>query len=121
MKTMEKVAQQQEAKEALLELIKPGDTVYTVLRSVSRSGMFRRLDCYVMKDNQPLFITGRVAQLIPCRYTTENWRQSAGLGVSGCGMDMGYHVVHSLSNVLFQQQDMPYSHEAAYALKHQWI
>ena len=33
-----------------------GDPIYTVLRSVSRSGMMRKIDVYIIKDNKPLYL-----------------------------------------------------------------
>lgn len=110
--TMTKKQEQTEQVEALKGILQVGDTVYTVLRSVSKSGMFRRMDVYAIKDNRPVWLTSRVAKLISCRYGVEDWRKSAGLGVSGCGMDMGFHVVNSLSYAIFGNGN---------SLKHEWI
>ncbi len=125
----------------LRELLKPGDTVFTKLVSVSRSGMFRRIDVYVFRDNEPVWLTGSVAPLIGARYTMNDWQKQAGLGVSGCGMDMGFHVVYELSYALFKdgfdcigekcpsndhsngdRNYEPHQHSSgAYALKHRWL
>lgn len=89
-------AREQECKERLQELLKPGDTIYTVLRHVSRSGMYRVIDLYVMKDNRPLRISGWAADLL------EGYdRNHEGCKAGGCGMDMGFHLVYSLSYQLF--------------------
>lgn len=87
----------QEAIQHLQELLKPGDTVYTVLRHVSRSGMYRRLDLYIIRDDQPQRITYAVAKATGSRYDEKH----ESLGVSGCGMDMGFAVVYDLSRVMF--------------------
>lgn len=94
--------------EAILHLrsiLKPSDTVYTVLRHVSRSGMSRGIDCYVMsKDGgEPAWITAYVGHAIGTPQSMEDWRKSRGLKVGGCGMDMGFHVVNSLSMVIFPE------------------
>lgn len=87
----------QEAIETLREMLKPGDTVYTVLRHVARSGMSRQIDCYVMEDNLPRWISRTVATA--CGFTFDQKREA--IRVGGCGMDMGFHLVYSLSSVLF--------------------
>jgi hypothetical protein len=55
----EKERQKAEAIVHLREVLKPGDTVYTVLRHVSRSGMSRNIDLY-MADNKPVWISAYV-------------------------------------------------------------
>lgn len=105
-------ARKSECREALLKILKPGDTVYTVIRSVSRSGMSRRLDLYTIQENSPRFLTTLTADLLGLSYGTEAWAKGAGLRVGGCGMDMGFHVVYELSHALFGN---------GYALKHEWI
>jgi hypothetical protein len=89
-------AREQERQEAitqLREMVKPGDTLYTICRHVSRSGMSRRISVYT-KDHQ--MIDYLVAQA-----TGFSLAKHEGLSVGGCGMDMGFHVVESLSSVLY--------------------
>lgn len=43
-------ANQIESTLKLREMLKPGDTVTTILRSVSRSGMARRISCIIARD-----------------------------------------------------------------------
>ncbi len=90
--------EQQEAIETLKELCKPGSKVYTVLRHVSRSGMMRAIDCYVIQDNEPRRITWSVAKACGMTYN----RKHEALSVGGCGMDMGFHVVYNLSHTLYR-------------------
>jgi hypothetical protein len=85
-----------EAVAQLLKILKPGQTVYTVLRHVSSSGMTRRIDLYVIQGKQPRFISGYVARALEYRQ-----HKSGGLIVGGCGMDMGFHLVHSLGYALW--------------------
>jgi hypothetical protein len=82
---------------SLRQLLKPGDTVYCVLRNVSRSGMSRSIDLYVMKNNEPRRITCTAGLVLG--YPLD--RKNDGLKVRGCGMDMGFHCVYSLSHAMF--------------------
>lgn len=93
--------EKQEAIERLRDILKPGDTVYTILKHKSRSGMQRKIDLYAIKPNcngvhEPRYLSGYAARAL-------GWRLSDGRGivVDGCGMDMGFHVVYELSGVLF--------------------
>lgn len=83
-------------KTELRGMLKAGDTIYTKLAHVSRSGMYRAIDLYVMRDNQPARITWSAAQLLE---GYDNRHEAA--KASGCGMDMGFHLVHNLGYSLF--------------------
>lgn len=114
----EKERAKQEAMDMLRKVLKRGDTVYTVLRHVSKSGMQRRIDCYCIgEDRRPFFLSGYIGKVLGLRH---NYKKG-GLVVNGCGMDMGYHIVHSLSSAMFRGSKGEYSNEGAYALKHEWI
>lgn len=87
--------------------------VFTVLRHVSSSGMSRDVSCLVVVDGALRDISWHVA-----RVTGFTLRDSHGrwvVRVSGCGMDMGFHVVYALSHYLFDGQD-----RAGYVIKHEW-
>jgi hypothetical protein len=87
-----------DALETLHKVIVPGDTVFTVLRHVSRSGMMRHIDCYIMSRNAPICISSYVADAIGYS-TTKN----GAIKVGGCGMDMGFHVVYSLASAMYPE------------------
>jgi len=129
-----------DAIELLRKNIQPGDTLYTVLRHTSKSGMYHVIDVYTMKDNTPLRWSWSVASAINCRYD----RKHEGIGVSGCGMDMGFDIVYNLGYALFgkdykcpgkkcgspehhhNQGNKPYlkgiKHtDGGYALNHRWM
>jgi len=140
---------QKETKRIVKELktiLKPGDTVYTKLNHVSKSGMMRVIEVLVIRDNKPRYITYQVADLLD--YKMHN--KIEGLKVQGCGMDMGFHVVYSLSYALYNKSgyeclndeegngncpsnyhvnSRPYDgtnkgepiHHDGYALKHRWL
>ena len=87
----------EEARARLLEVLKPGDTVYCILRHVSRSGMMRRISVVVFKDNEPHFLDASAADLLGIGGV----QGGDGVRVGGCGMDMGFHLVYKLSAALW--------------------
>jgi len=98
----------------LLETCPPGTRVFTILRHVSRSGMTRVVDLVVAipaTETQPAHLSSigyNAAMLMGWRWDAD--RQ--GIVVTGCGMDMGFHVVNELSYRL---------HGDGYALKQDWL
>jgi len=121
-------AEKEAAAESLREILKPGDTVYTVLRSKSRSGMSRRIDLYAIEQQgntrainpaRLRYLSGYAAVLLDIK------RSDDGLKVDGCGMDMGFSLVYNLSSVLFPRIDQDGKANdkrgAGYALRQEWI
>lgn len=96
-------AKQREAAEAverMREWVKPGDTLYTILRHVSRSGMSRSISVVTIDHADG----GRIYDLdynVARALGEPIDRDRGGVKVSGCGMDMGFHLVYSLSHALF--------------------
>lgn len=90
-------------------------TVYTILKHVSKSGMMRVIDVYIIRNNEPLRLSWSVAQAIGHTYN----RKHEGIQINGCGMDMGFAIVNNLSIALFAPDK--YDHDAAYRLQHRWI
>ena len=114
------------AREALERLLNSGDTVYTVLRSVSRSGMYRRIDLYTIDDSARMreinngrprvqYLSGYCAVLLGIP------RSDKGLGVSGCGMDMGFHLVDLLRARLFGHEKTAEGVRYLGELRQEWI
>lgn len=90
-----------DARALLAKYCPPGTVVYTSLVKVARSGMSRQIALHVMdcKHNEIRPITWAVSRLLGLG--TNNGTGSAwAVKVSGCGMDMGFHVVNSLSYAL---------------------
>ena len=85
--------EREEARKELLTILKPGDTVYCILRHVSRSGMQREISLYTEGMLSLDHYAERVLQM--------RRGKRGGLVVSGCGMDMGMHIVMNLGYVLF--------------------
>lgn len=97
MSTTKKTTEQNEALTRLRALLQPGDTVYTTLVHVSRSGMHRLINVNTIIDNQPQWLSGYIARA--GLFTLDSKRDA--LRVGGCGMDMGFHVVYRLSAALW--------------------
>ena len=77
-----------EAIAKLRDMIKPGDTVYTVLRHVTASGMRRSIDAYIIRNNEPVWLSYWAGKAIG--YKADNKR--GGLILNGCGTDMGFEL-----------------------------
>lgn len=89
---------QAEAIERLREMIKPGDTVHTILRHVSASGMTRSISLVIPREGGIYDCTYWAA-----RATGDKIDQShGGIKAGGVGMDMGFHLVYGLSRTLFR-------------------
>lgn len=91
-----KAAEKAEALAALAKIVRDGDTLYTVLRHRSASGMQRALDVYAIKGNEPLCLTWTAAVATGARYD----RKREVLIVRGCGFDVGDHVVDHVAQLL---------------------
>lgn len=133
-KKREQEIRRAEALKMLRKLCPPGTTIYTVLRHVSRSGMQRRIDLYVIRKNQPVWLSGYAGVVLEMRLG----KHGDGLVTDGCGMDMGFDLVHNLSYALHGYENKgPDAHKAVclgvpfepsrtqyragYSLNHEWI
>ena len=99
--------EKQEALERLKEWIKKGDTLHTTVRHVSRSGMMRHISVKHLKatDNpeRPVNVSNydyHIARVLDLP-EAPNYQ---GVKIGGCGMDMGFHLVYSLSRALFKDE-----------------
>lgn len=92
-----KEKERQEAVRELREILKPGDTVYVSLKHVSRSGMSRVIMPFIIRNNEPRYLGWTVAKATGRSYN----RDREGVNVGGCGMDMGFELVYTLSRYLF--------------------
>jgi len=116
----EKINEREHSREQLKKLLNVGDTVYTITRSVSASGMSRTMSLYIVKDNRLMNITYYAAHALEWRLCDVNG--SRVMRVGGCGMDMGFHAVYTLSRVLFTSIDNSLINgDKGYSLKQEWI
>ena len=81
----------------LLGLLRKGkNKIYYKVADVSRSGMTRKIDFYVIVKNEPIMLNRDISELLD--YKMDNWGH---LKITGCGMDMGFKVISELSTKLF--------------------
>lgn len=124
-KAHQKAAERAEAIETLRKSLKPRDTVYTILRHVSRSGMSRSISAVIVRDGEIVEIDWLVCRILGLRFDSNN----GGAKLSGCGMDMGFHLVYELGSALWPDgTPEPHSYRngepdthGGYALNHRWI
>lgn len=121
-------ADKAEAVARLKKLLKPGDTVYCVLRHVSSSGMSRRIDFYSIRGKEHAFLSGYISRVTGYKFA----KHGNGLVVGGCGMDMGFHVVYEIGRALFPKgfkvkgrgrngDTSGWDEDGGYALKSTWL
>jgi hypothetical protein len=124
-------AERDEAIKHLRKMLKPGSTVYTVLRNVSRGGTSRDIDVYMIHKGELVFLSGWVGKAIGLKRHPKR----DGLTIQGGGMDMGFEIVYSLGHVLFPKgfkvtpktihrngtPNGELDKDGGYALRHQWI
>lgn len=81
--------------------LRRGETVYTTLRHVSRSGMFRVIDLHIIRKNRPINILAVLSDKQMERFLNHYKRSPDynGFKTSGCGMDMGFDMVYNLSRI----------------------
>jgi hypothetical protein len=89
-------------------------TVYTILRRVSSSGMTRHISLKIAQGGEIYDITYNAALALGEKLHDVNGFNT--IKVNGCGMDMGFHLVYSLSSVLFHGQD-----RAGYKIAQRWM
>jgi len=102
----------EEAIKRLKEEIKKGDTLWTQLNHVSQSGMMRHISVRQIKNNYPLDWSRLVATALDWKEAKNRFGGYNGIKVGGCGMDIGFHLIYTLSRKLFND---------GYAIKHSWL
>lgn len=143
MLTKAQKAERSEAVAQLREWFPVGSTVFTILRSVSRSGMQREIGVLASLGNgdfrHPNYATAKALGL--------RLGKGDGVKVGGCGMDMGFHLAYEISRVCYpnghgcigkgchsndhsngdrdytpHSDERPHWHnDGGYALNHRWL
>ena len=95
----------------LLEKLPQGTKLCTILRHVSRSGMTRVMDVFLIEGNSSHPI--RVPELSGYAQGYDTMRKWGGdYKVSGYGMDMGFDLVYRLGQLV---------HQDGYYFKQEWL
>lgn len=88
------IVKEQEKKRAVETLQKyRGKKVYAIVNSVSRSGMSRRIEYYVVHEDEIVRIGYLIARITENSYDINK----GGLLVGGCGMDMIFSVLSNFN------------------------
>lgn len=135
-KKQQKSNERKEAIETLRLLLKPGKEVRTILRHVSTSGMTRDISLLVTDNTGDIVNITYLASLALEDRLVERFGHNA-IRVTGCGMDMGFSLVYSLSRIIFPTGFIPadagkafgrngtlstdIDTDGGYALTHKWL
>ena len=86
----------QEAAQELSNILKTidSDTIYTVIRHVSSSGMQREISVKMIDAGRIISLDWLIANS-----TGKKIGKHGGLIVKGCGMDMGFHLVDNINHL----------------------
>ncbi len=86
----------QEAAQELVNILStiPTDTIYTVIRHVSSSGMQREISLRMIDAGRIISLDWLVSNATGHKIGKHN-----GLVVKGCGMDMGFHLVDQINHL----------------------
>ena len=109
-KEQQKLDRDYSIEQLLTHYVNGGDTIYTILHKVSSSGMTRHYSLAVARNNKIENITYYAAHALGWSLSESNGYRT--IKVQGCGMDMSFHLVSSLSAVLFHGEE-----RAEYILK----
>lgn len=115
---------EEQVRRDLLKFIKPGQTIYCTLRSVSSSGMSRRISLHTISGDRLVSLDYAASTL-----TGRKLSDKGGIVCSGCGMDMGFDLVYSLGYALWpngteeahSSRNGEPDHAGGYALRSEWI
>lgn len=116
-------ARQEYCRKELRKILKPKSTVYTVLRSISKSGMSHELSAFAIQKGELRNLDCLVADAIGHAVGQH------GIKMHGCGMDMGFALVYSLGSALWPKgtakphctRNGELDRRGGYALKQQWV
>jgi len=121
MPTKAQLLERDEARVKLRELVERSQkrsdgspVIYTFLRHVSKSGMSRDITLKIVDGDGTLRDITYTAALAIGEKPRDSYGRRV-IRVHGCGMDMGFHLVYSVSHALYDGQE-----RAGYVISHEW-
>lgn len=96
-KTVKEPTLKEQAQSNLKKWLRPGSTIYHTVKSVSKSGMSRKISFYIVVDGKIKDINWYLSNLLDYKRDPSN----GALKIGGCGMDMGFHIVYSAGRALY--------------------
>lgn len=123
-KKQEELEEQQRCADYLRELFAKDTSgsprVRTILRHVSSSGMSRDISVIYCNADGIHNLTYYAAKALGWTLKTSNGFNA--IRVGGCGMDMGFHLVYTLSRVLYRDSNPNQDgRDAGYYLNQDWL
>jgi hypothetical protein len=112
-KTLDRSKLEQDKAE-LRDMLGDKPNVYTILRSVSASGMSRHISLKIVHKGELIDITYLTARVLGDKVGDKFGCNT--IRVNGCGMDMGFHLTYNLSSVLYAGEN-----RAGYVINQRWI
>lgn len=123
----------------LYSYLKPGQTVYVILRHVSKSGMSRSISVVIPtihEDGKPGIYD--ITHLVAPALDLPRDNNHDGVKIGGCGMDMGCSLVYDLSHTMwpggfvcigdgcpsndhFNHEENAHHRDGGYALRKSWL
>lgn len=113
----------------LKKTLKPGKTVYTTVKHVSKSGMSRDIAVFIAYKGAIKDISWHVANALGYKRS-----DNGGVKIGGCGMDMGFALVYNIGHKLFPKgfklakgqygrngDKSGFDTDGGYALKQTWL
>ena len=104
---MEYKSDKERAEEFLKDWFPKGSTAHTTVRHVNPKGTSRHIKVLAISGERIQNVSYYVSKLLDWRYTDKE-----AIFVGGCGMDMGFHLIYTLSSVLYDD---------GYAIKQSWV
>ena len=80
------VKERQESINYLKDMLKEGDTLYTTVNHVSKSGMTRYIKTILIRDNKPLYLDYHISKVLEWPINDKY----NGIKVGGCGICLLY-------------------------------
>lgn len=81
--------------------IKEDDTIYYIVKNVSSSGMYRHIDFYKFDVADGKIVKSWLSYNIAKALDYPFKEKTNCVGVSGCGMNMAFHVISQMAEALF--------------------
>ena len=104
---MEYKSDKERAEEFLKDWFPKGSTAHTTVVHAAKSGMSRHIKVFAISGERIQNISYHVSKLLDKRYTDKE-----AVFVGGGGMDMGFHLIYTLSSKLYKD---------GYAIKQSWV
>jgi len=106
----------EERREELVKILRPffrkNSTAYCSLKRCSNSGSYRHIQILATKKNRIYNLSCYVAELCGLSWKDD----TSSVGVSGGNMDMGFHIVNTMSYYLY-----PNKKRGEFYVHSQWI